>query len=214
MSRTFTARNSSQEFTRYKANGLGRMYSRRYPIKIAPHSLMYEAGDLWTEITSTSPTFGALMQLHPCLHKPLRGVKQDTLQSLEPKAYRSHAQKMQWPWLPDMISSSQWNTITYHYIYISFYICLHALTWSVSQNWYWIRSNALAQTFLQPAISTPNMSASLGPPETENPYGIPKTKCQENGIVIQASFTRDSSPAGSKMGLPFMTTSTPVTGWL
>ena len=100
------------------------------------------------------------------------------------------------------------------YIYIAFYICLHALTWSVSQNLYWIRSNALAQTFLQPAISTPNMSASLGPPETDNPYGIPKTKCQENGIVIQASFTRDSSPAGSKMGLPFMTTSTPVTGWL
>ena len=132
MSRTFTARNSSQEFTRYKANGLGRMYSRRYPIKIAPRSLMYEAGDLWTEITSTSPTFGALMQLHPCLHKPLRGVKQDTLQSLEPKAYRSHAQKMQWPWLPDMISSSQWNTITYHYIYIyhsiSAYMLLHGVS--------------------------------------------------------------------------------------
>ena len=131
MSRTFTARNSSQEFTRYEANGLGRMYSRRYPIKIAPHSLMYEAGDLWTEITSTSPTFGALMQLHPCLHKPLRGVKQDTLQSLEPKHIVPMRKKCNGHgfqiWSP-RVSGTLLRIIIYIYHSISAYMLLHGVS--------------------------------------------------------------------------------------
>ena len=86
---------------------------------------------------------------------------------------------------------------------------LHALAWSVSQNLYWIRIDIVFQSFLQPAIRMPNMSANLGLPETDNSYRIPKATCQENGVVIQTSFSRDFSPAGSKMGFPFMTTSNP-----